>query len=209
MKKFLIMIMSVLFLVNIVNLTVNADDDDHDHERKKYDYYKEKWSGDDDDDDDDEPYYYSERMDNSRGESSHWYLWTRMMEPVKGEVPFSEPKNITFQNNATEKQLSLYSIPMDGEILIPGKRVSEFLGAKAVFYPVSQILEIRNVRSEFLYRVGTNVTYENKIKTPIPAKALFFNGDVYLPISVVANSLNFSVEWDKEQQLIYLQKMNQ
>ncbi|WP_185830543.1 copper amine oxidase N-terminal domain-containing protein [Siminovitchia terrae] len=212
MKKLLIMMMSVFFLLNIVHFTVKADDD-HDH--KKYKYYKGDWGDDDDDDDDydddydeDNEHYNNERTDNSKSITSQWYLWTRMAGTAKGELPFSEPQNMTFQNNSSKKQLSLYCIPMNGELFIPGKSVGEFLGAKASFYSASRILELNMNDTELIFRVDTNVSYENKIKTPIPARAMFFNEDVYLPISVVANGLGFSIKWDTEQQVIYFQEMN-
>jgi len=210
MKKLLIMMMSVFFLLNIVHFTVKADDD-HDH--KKYKYYKGDWGDDDDDDydddyDEDNEHYNNERTDNSKSITSQWYLWTRMAGTAKGELPFSEPQNMTFQNNSSKKQLSLYCIPMNGELFIPGKSVGEFLGAKASFYSASRILELNMNDTELIFRVDTNVSYENKIKTPIPARAMFFNEDVYLPISVVANGLGFSIKWDTEQQVIYFQEMN-
>lgn len=214
MKKFFILL-SVLFLLNIVNFTVKADDrHDDDDDYEEYEYYKEDWRGEDDDeeyddDEDDEYYYDNEQMNDIGSSGSHWYLWTRTVESVKGELPFSEPKNVAYQNSVSGEQLSIYSIPSKGEIFIPGKRVSEFLGAKAVFYPASRILEISKDDTELIFRADTNVSYEDKVKTPIPAAAMFFNGDVYLPISVVANGLGFSVEWDEQQQVFLFSKLIQ
>lgn len=202
------MMISVFFLLNIVHFSVKADDD-HDH--KKYKYYKGDWGDDhdfDDDDEEDNEYYYNERTENSMSITSQWYLWTRLAGTIKGELPFSEPQNITFQHKISKEQLSLYCIPMNGELFIPGKRVGEFLGAKASFYPTSRILELNLNHTELIFRSDTNVSYENKMKTPIPAKAMFFNEDVYLPISVVANGLGFSIVWDAKQEVIYFQEMN-
>lgn len=207
MKKILIMMMSILFFLNSVHFTVKADDDDDDdHNRKKYEYYKEEWTDDDDDDDDDYHEGYANEQMNIT--ASQWYLWTRTTGPTKGEMPFSEPENMIFKDNNSKKQLSLYSIPMDGELFIPGKSLAEFLGAKASFHPTSRILEMNTDYTELIFRADTNIAYENNIKTPIPAKAMFFSGDVYLPVSVVANGLGYSVEWNAEQQITYFQKMN-
>lgn len=222
----MIMMMSIFLLLNISHVSVKADDDHHHKEKKyykKYKYYKGDWGDDhdfddddyddydeydDDEDEEDHEHYDNEGTDNNKSITSQWYLWTRISGTLKGELPFSEPKNITFQHNNSKEQLSLYCIPMNGELFIPGKSVGEFLGAKASFYPTSRILELNLNHTELIFRSDTNVSYENKMKTPIPAKAMFFNEDVYLPISVVANGLGFSIKWDAKQEVIYFQEMN-
>ena len=82
--------------------------------------------------------------------------------------------------------IAVYVIPMDGELFVPGESVAKFLGAKAILYNTSQILEIAFNNSELIFRAGTNVVYDNRIKTPLPASSLYMNNDVYIPISVIS-----------------------
>ncbi|MGE7623918.1 hypothetical protein ACQKMD_12925 [Viridibacillus sp. NPDC096237] len=49
--------------------------------------------------------------------------------------------------------------------------MAELLGAKASFYKTSRILEVISNETKLLFRVNTNVVYENTVKKPLPAIA--------------------------------------
>ncbi|WP_307257785.1 copper amine oxidase N-terminal domain-containing protein [Oikeobacillus pervagus] len=223
----MLMMLVLVFSIGSINgfPIVHADDDDDDekyyehHDDEKYykrkwkekehrddeKYYKkEKWKEEEDHDDDDD---YGE--DGGDRKTSHWYLWDRELSTYKGSLPFIEPKTITLKKRQSKEPLSIYIVPSQGELFIPGKEVSTFLGAKTNFYKTSRILEVKQGETELISRAGSNVIYENRTKTPMPAKATYIHGDVYLPISVLANGLGYSVEWNEKEQVMNLQKMIQ
>lgn len=210
MKKWLAILVFFLFIGSFAsfNIALADNDDDYEHYESRNhddDHYEEREYDED---------YYNQGDDdfipNEPIENTEWYIWSREISSLKGELPFNKPKNLTLENRSSNnEQLVAFVIPKQGEIFVPGKIVSKFLGAKPILYSKSRILEVRNGDTELIFRAKANIAYENMVKTPLPAKAFFQNQDVYLPISVVANGLGFSVEWDEGEQKILLQKMIQ
>ena len=92
-------------------------------------------------------------------------------------------------------------------MFIPGKTVASLFGEKATFYKISKILTIQYRENELIFRSGTNVVYENNIKTPLPANAFYLNDDVYVPISVITNGLGYVVEWQENEQTFLCQPL--
>ncbi|WP_313149793.1 copper amine oxidase N-terminal domain-containing protein [Lysinibacillus capsici] len=154
------------------------EDDDYD-----YDYYKEE----------DEYDYYDQRYLETN--SNTWNIWTRSTYVNKGELPLKEAKEIQLKLENNTK--SLYLIPLDGEIYVPGKIIAELLGAKVINYDNSKILEINKGDTELIFRAGTNVVYYNEIKSPIPAVTFYLNDNIYVPISVISNGLGYVAEWQE------------
>ncbi len=166
------------------------DDDDDDHDEYEYEY--------DDDDDAEYEYNYDNFTSPSVSEQSTWNIWTKTIAIQKGQLPFTEAKNVTLKVENENKEQSFYVIPREGEMFIPGKAVAEALGAKVRVYKTSQILEVTDDQTEIIFRANTNVAYHNDVKTPLPAVAFHFNNDIYIPISVITNGLGYSVEWKAE-----------
>lgn len=160
-------------------------DDDYEEEEEDYDYdyYKEE----------DEYDYYDQRYLETN--SKTWNIWTRSTYVNKGELPLKEAKEI--QLKLENNTLSLYLIPLDGEIYVPGKIIAELLGAKVINYDNSKILEINKGDTELIFRSGTNVVYYNEIKSPIPAVTFYLNDNIYVPISVISNGLGYVAEWQE------------
>ncbi|MFJ7372654.1 copper amine oxidase N-terminal domain-containing protein [Lysinibacillus capsici] len=168
------------------------DDYDDDEEDEDYDYYKEE----------DEYEYYDQRYPETN--SNTWNIWTRSTYVNKGELPLKEAKEIQLKLENNNNTVSLYLIPLDGEIYVPGKIVAELLGAKVVNYDDSKILEINKAGTELIFRAGTNVVYYNEIKTPIPAVTFYLNDNIYVPISVISNGLGYVAEWQEMNNAVVL-----
>lgn len=203
----------VLILAGFVTNDVVVHADDHKHEDKKHEKYKEyKDYKDDDDDDDDENYYYD---DEEEGETYYfqdvvsakgtWNIWTRTVAADKELLPFTSSQKVMFKVEGTNKELSFFVIPKDGEFFVPGKSVAQVLGAKATFYKASKILNIQHQKNELIYRAGTNVAYDNNVKTPLPAQAFYVNEELYVPISTITNGLGYMAEWQESNQTFVCQ----
>lgn len=187
-------------------VVVNADDEEHEerdeeevHERLKYDknrYDEEEDFYDDDDEHDYDEYEYESPPANSTSNINTWHIWTRTAFVNKGELPFYEARQVEMTLANGQNARSLYMIPLDGELFVPGQTVAEMLGAKATFYETSKILEITNKKTELLFRAGTNVVYDNKVKTPMPATVFYMSNQVYVPINVITNGLGYVAEWN-------------
>ncbi|MCT1538276.1 MULTISPECIES: copper amine oxidase N-terminal domain-containing protein [Lysinibacillus] len=167
-------------------------DDDEEDDDYDYDYYKEE----------DEYEYYDQRYPETN--SNTWNIWTRSTYVNKGELPLKEAKEIQLKLENNNNTVSLYLIPLDGEIYVPGKIVAELLGAKVVNYDNSKILEINKAGTELIFRAGTNVVYYNEIKTPIPAVTFYLNDNIYVPISVISNGLGYVAEWQEMNNAVVL-----
>ncbi|UKJ43554.1 copper amine oxidase N-terminal domain-containing protein [Lysinibacillus sp. ACHW1.5] len=168
------------------------DDYDYDDDEEDDDYYKEE----------DEYEYYDQRYPETN--SNTWNIWTRSTYVNKGELPLKEAKEIQLKLENNNNTVSLYLIPLDGEIYVPGKIVAELLGAKVVNYDNSKILEINKAGTELIFRAGTNVVYYNEIKTPIPAVTFYLNDNIYVPISVISNGLGYVAEWQEMNNVVVL-----
>ncbi len=213
MKKISLVVALILAGFATNDVVVHADD--HKKEDKKYEKYKEYKEYkeyDDDDDDYEEEYYYK---DENEGETYYyqdavtekgtWNIWTQTVAADKEVLPFTNSQKVTVKVEGTNKEQSLYVIPKDGEFFVPGKAVAEVLGAKATFYKTSKILDIQDQANELIFRAGTNVVYDNKVKTPSPAQAFYVNEELYVPISTITNGLGYIAEWQENNQTFICQ----
>lgn len=211
-------LVTALLVVGLLThgVIVQADDDhDHDHSYKKQEKYKDyddddksyQYEKDDEDDYDDEDYedYY---LNDEVYAEGIWNIWTRTVVADKGILPFVESKMVNLKVEGTNKKLAFLAVPKDGQIFVPGKAVAQLLGAKATYYKTSKILAIQSQGNELIFRAGTNVVYDNNVKTPLPALAFYLNEDLYLPFSVITNGLGYIVEWQENSQMFLCQPLS-
>lgn len=197
MKKLSLVIVLIAASLTTNGVVVHADD--HKHEDKKYEKYKDYDEDDYDEeyyDDEEETYYFQDAV----SEKGIWNIWSRTVTADKEILPFTNSQNVTFKLDGTNKVLNVFVIPKDGEFFVPGKAIAQVLGAKATFYQASKILEIQDQANELIYRAGTNVAYDNNVKTPIPAQAFYVNEELYVPISTITNGLGYIAEWQESTQ---------
>jgi len=191
------------FITN--GVVVLADDDKHEykeHEEYKDDYeHDEEYYDDDADDEGEETYYFQDAV----SEKGTWNIWTRTVVTDKEVLPFTNSQKVTLKVEGTNKELNFSVIPKDGEFFVPGKTVAQVLGAKATFYKESKILAIQYQANELLFRAGTNVVYDNNVKTPSPAQAFYVNEELYVPISTITNGLGYLAEWQESNQTFVCQ----
>lgn len=206
-------IIKILLIISLIWPFVDAKianaDDEEDYKKYEGDVHKKHNDDYDDDEEDDDYYkeedeyeYYDQRYPETN--SNTWNIWTRSTYVNKGELPLKEAKEIQLKLENNNNTVSLYLIPLDGEIYVPGKIVAELLGAKVVNYDNSKILEINKAGTELIFRAGTNVVYYNEIKSPIPAVTFYLNDNIYVPISVISNGLGYVAEWQEMNNAVVL-----
>ncbi|HHY74851.1 MAG TPA: copper amine oxidase N-terminal domain-containing protein [Bacillus bacterium] len=188
-------------------------DDDDDDDKSKY-YEKERYKDrgeykkyrdhDDDDDDDDDKYekyekqqddtYYEKQQQQMNVAKESWYKWSRSAtEPSeKAQLPIAAASEISLKMN-NEEPIKVSAIPNGSQLLVPVKEVAEYLGAKTVIYPNSEIIEINKDNTQLIVRNNSKVVYENMRKTPMQAPMIKKNDEYYLPISVLANGFGCQV----------------
>lgn len=208
-------IIKILLIISLIWPFVDANianaDDEEDYKKYEGDVHKKHNDDYDDDEEDDDYDYYKEEDEyeyydqiDPETNSNTWNIWTRSTYVNKGELPLKEAKEIQLKLENNNNTVSLYLIPLDGEIYVPGKIVAELLGAKVVNYDNSKILEINKAGTELIFRAGTNVVYYNEIKTPIPAVTFYLNDNIYVPISVISNGLGYVAEWQEMNNAVVL-----
>lgn len=199
-------IIKILLIISLIWPFVDAKianaDDEEDYKKYEGDVHKKHNDDYDDDEEEDDYEYYDQRYPETN--SNTWNIWTRSTYVNKGELPLKEAKEIQLKLENNNNTRSLYLIPLDGEIYVPGKIVAELLGAKVVNYDNSKILEINKAGTELIFRAGTNVVYYNEIKTPIPAVTFYLNDNIYVPISVISNGLGYVAEWQEMNNAVVL-----
>lgn len=216
--------LSVIILFSIFQTAniVKADDDDdekyerHEKDRKKHDDVERKFKEyrDDDHDDDDDEYerdddWQSEGRDQPSSEiiqQSLWNIWTRDTSTGSNNtLPIQEAKEVLIEKNV--KSELFFVIPQQGQLLVSGEKFAKFIGAEFTFYEQSRIFDVLRGEEELIVRVGSNAAYENRVKTPMPTKALYYEKSIYLPISVIANSMGYRVSWNAEKETIVLEEI--
>lgn len=190
---------------------VKADDE----ENEGYERHEKDHEVHDDDDEEYEEYnrndddWQSEFRNQPLSETiqlSLWNTWTRDTSTgLNDTLPFQEAKEVQIELHG--KSGLFFIVPQYGQLLISGEKFANFIDAKYKFYEQSKILEISKEDEELIVRAGCNAAYENKVKTPMPSKALYYEKSIYLPISVIANSMGYRVSWNAEKETIVLKEI--
>lgn len=184
----------------------HADDDEGYEHHEKPEHVEEYEHDDQEDeyDDHDEDKYYEENNqyaeDNTNTDlQGQWNIWTRSTtDNTNSKLPFKDAKTATFKiDNNTFK---LYVVPKKGELFVPAGKLTKILGGQSTYYKNSKIIDTNVNGNQLIFRANTNVVYENLTKTPIPAKSFEYKDDIYVPVSVILNSLGYSIDWQEGTQ---------
>jgi hypothetical protein len=177
--------------------THNSDREEHGDDEEEYEEYEQ----------DDE--WQSEVQNQPLSESiqqSLWNIWTRDTKSgLNDTLPFQEAKEVHIELNGKSELFLI--VPQYGQLLVSGEKIAKFMDAVFTFYEQSRILEVSKGGEELIVRAGSNAVYENTVKTPMPTKALYYEKSVYLPISVIANSMGYRVSWNAGKETIILQQI--
>lgn len=201
MKKILSLVILFFLIGSLTSLSIVQADDDEYEDDNEYEEYEEY------EDYEDDEYYYDETNTANELAEGNWYIWNKDVVSNKIELPFKDAKHVNIKTTNAEDTLSVYVVPLEGEYFIPGKAVSQFLGVTATFYEKSNILEVTSGEVELIFRSNTNVVYEKGLKMRMPGNSFSLNEDVYLPISVLANGLGYSVEWNEQDNSFVFQAL--
>ena len=209
MKKIYLLPAAFLLSSSILGygLVTKADDDHKENEYFEKDRYKahdeyEKHQDNDDeyeeyeeyeDYEDYEDYYYNDQQQIYVTKES-WFKWSRsVVEPSEiAALPINQEDEISLKMN-NEEPIKIEAIPDGSQLLVPVEKVAQYLGAKTVIYPKSDIVEINKEMIHLIVRNNTKVVYENMKKTPMQAQVTKKNDQYYMPISVLANGLGYQI----------------
>lgn len=201
MKKSLWMITPIMIFSLLGGQYIaQADDDDGYEHHEKNEHFDEEYEHDHDDEDK----YYEENYQNAEDklntvEQGQWNIWTRSItDHTNSTLPFKEAKIATF--NIDNNTFKLYVVPKKGELFVPAGKLTKLLGGQSTYYKNSKIIDTNVNGNQLIFRANTNVVYENLTKTPIPAKTFEYKHDIYVPVSVILNSLGYSIDWQQGTQ---------
>lgn len=201
-KKCLISLFTVLLLFTIGTSAMADDDDEHDHD-EKYEYNLKS----DDDEDDEELKNEQQTPFNAEQQNEYWNIWSR--EPrndPNNALPITAPSEVKVLSDT--KEMRVYLIPQDGQLLASIDALATVLGAERTYYPQSKIAKLTKADLELVVRSGSNAAFENKLKTPMPTKAVAYENSLYIPVSVGANAFGYRVLWDNKKSLLIFQSIN-
>ncbi|WML60272.1 stalk domain-containing protein [Neobacillus sp. PS2-9] len=199
-RHFTILLAVILPLLSIGTSVIADDGEDHDEEDRQ-EYYQEEDEDEDDNNEDEWDVPISEKQ-----QIEFWNLWSRQPSNNPNKpLPISEPTEVPVIIN--QNKIVIYMIPQDGQILIPANEIAKAIGAKAAFYPYSEISVLSKGNIELIVKAGSNAVFENRFKTPMPIQAVAYENTVYLPISVAANAFGYRIKWNNTQKVMELQQI--
>lgn len=200
MKKIIVLVFAFILTLSL-GVNVLADSDEH--EKKEHDrdseYYEES---------DDQNQYYNDQgsLPNSAVQEDYWYIWSRVpINNPNNSVPIAAPSDLSISVNGNITKV--YVIPQEGQLLVSGEKFANLLGAKIQYFPQSKIMVITKDSNELIVRAESNAAYENRVKNPMPVKAVSYEKTIYLPLSVVANALGNRINWDAGTNTIKLESI--
>lgn len=200
-KQLMILFAVILPLLSIGS-SVIADDGEEHHEEDRHEYYQE----DDDDDNFDVVDELEVPKREKQQQTEFWNLWSRQPRNNPNNLlPISEPSEVPVIIN--QNKIEIYMIPQDGQILISANEIAKAIGAKAAFYPDSEIAVLTKGNIELIVKAGSNAAFENRVKTPMPTQAVPYENTIYLPISVAANAFGYRIKWDITQKGMELEQI--
>lgn len=157
---------------------------------------------------DDQNQYYNEQgsLPNTVVQEDYWYIWSRMpINNPNNPVPIAAPSDLSISVNGNITKV--YVIPQKGQLLVSREKLANLLGAKVQYFPQSKIMVITKDSNELIVRSESNAAYENRVKNPMPVKAVSYEKTIYLPLSVVANALGNRINWDAGTNTIKLESI--
>lgn len=200
MKKIIVLVFAFILTLSL-GVNVLADSDEH--EKKEHDrdseYYEES---------DDQNQYYNDQgsLPNSAVQEDYWYIWSRVpINNPNNSMPIAAPSDLSISVNGNITKV--YVIPQEGQLLVSGEKFANLLGAKIQYFPQSKIMVITKDSNELIVRAESNAAYENRVKNPMPVKAVSYEKTIYLPLSVVANALGNRINWDAGTNTIKLESI--
>ncbi len=208
--KWVVFVFLLTMMVPTYFVWANDDDDEyegehgyeeHDREGDDYRYHEE-------DDEHGDEYHYEEILQPSPVEtvpSATWDVWSRTLDTEKGELPFDISETVKIENQ-DGKQMDAYVIPNEGEVMIPAVKTADLIGATVKYYKTVEIAEMQLDTNELIVKSSSNAAYENEMKTPMPAEAMMYQDELYIPISVLTNGLGLTATWDEAKQTFVIQQ---
>ena len=208
--KSVVFVFLLTMMVPTYFVWANDDDDEYEgeHEYEEYDREGDDYRYREEDDKHGDEYDDEEIRQPSPVEtvpSATWNVWSRTLDTEKGELPLDISETVKIENQ-DGKQMNAYVIPNEGEVMIPAVKTADLIGATAKYYKKTKIAEMQLDANELIVKSGSNAVYENETKTPMPAEAMMYQDELYIPISVLTNGLGLNVTWDETKQTFLIQQ---
>lgn len=108
--------------------------------------------------------------------------------------------SITVNNNIVKFDAPPYI--KGGNTLVPLRAISEQLGAEVSWDDNTQTVTITKEDTIVEFKVNSTTVLVNGVPTEIPAPAHVTSGRTYLPLRFLAETLDFNVNWDGDNEII-------
>lgn len=103
------------------------------------------------------------------------------------------------------KQLVTMKNPLlitDNRVLIPVREIGDLLALEVFWNQQKQTAELYGVGKEIKLTIGSSIAYVNKKKITLDAPAKVVDGNTYIPLRFVAESLNEKVRWNSKNKTL-------
>jgi len=88
--------------------------------------------------------------------------------------------------------------------LVPIRTISEEMGAEVTYNDATKQVLIAKDDTEILLTIGSQEAYVNGEKIMLDVPAMIIEGRTMVPLRFISESMNATVEWDGEAQIVYI-----
>lgn len=93
---------------------------------------------------------------------------------------------------------------VNGRVLVPIRTISEEMGAEVTYNDATKQVLIAKDDTEILLTIGSQEAYVNGEKIMLDVPAMIIEGRTMVPLRFISESMNATVEWDGEAQIVYI-----
>ncbi|MEB3101517.1 stalk domain-containing protein [Ferviditalea candida] len=203
---------------------VLADRNEHEYEAEHYEYHKAKEHyededqyGDEDQDDSEEhhqtPSQQAADQQNQNPAVNQNSPATVTPAPVPAQTPeppaavkFVDGQTVHLKISGLDKPLTLTLRVHKGEIRVAAEKVLHSLDIPYLAYQDGALLEVYTADHHLIFHTGKNVYYDNGQKRSIPIAPQSENGYFYVPLTLLAERLGYTLEWNPQNQTFRMMK---
>lgn len=120
-------------------------------------------------------------------------------------IPCSAKDLINISYNGEEMQLEQEAKRVDGNVLLPLRTVSQYLGYTVNWDRESKKIDIIEGNKEITLIIDSDKAKINGKETELNVPAQMIEGTTYVPLRFVGEALDLSVNWDSKTQTVNLE----
>ncbi|MEX2459726.1 MAG: copper amine oxidase N-terminal domain-containing protein [Paenibacillaceae bacterium] len=156
---------------------------------------------DDEDDDDDEGEEFNETIEGGFGDAS------TLQPSLTPSFVNGQSASIQVDGQSASLNVTL-SVGQGGgsEVRVNTEKVLDYLNVPYVKYSKGSLLEMYVDERHVIFHDGKSIAYVNGQKYSLPAAPVSQNGQLLIPLNVLANQLGYSLQWDDNTQIFLLKR---